>query len=209
MKKLCRGCGTEKDTGARNHFCSLCQNDILHRSILMKSKCKEGHVYGEVGILQYVENGRKRWRCKECLKNKPKKQWENEETRISMKKYSKKSRLEKIYGLTISDWELMYEKQNKCCAICGKVLKDVYGNGIGKQSAVDHDHKTGRIRGLLCRMPCNYVLGYLHDKVEIFKSCSVYLDNPPAYEYLDIIVPDKKYKSYPNTKSKWKEDYIG
>lgn len=57
------------------------------------------------------------------------------------------------YGITNEEYDIFYKYQRGCCAICGKE-RDVL--------CVDHDHRTGKIRGLLCRT-CNYFLGVIHD----------------------------------------------
>lgn len=63
-------------------------------------------------------------------------------------------RLRATYGITAQQWNKIYKRQNGLCLICFKpILK--YGNKLGKLAAsVDHDHKTGRVRGLLCWL-CN------------------------------------------------------
>ena len=57
------------------------------------------------------------------------------------------------FGLTTEEYDLMMEDQNAKCAICGLPSE-------GKALAVDHDHETGEVRGLLCG-PCNMALGQL------------------------------------------------
>ena len=57
------------------------------------------------------------------------------------------------YGLTLEDYDNMLEQQKGVCAICGGI------NPSGRRLAVDHDHKTGEIRGLLCQH-CNTHLGW-------------------------------------------------
>jgi hypothetical protein len=55
------------------------------------------------------------------------------------------------YGLTLEQVIEAYIRQDKSCAICKKPLKI----GRGSDAAhVDHDHETGRFRGILC-YPCN------------------------------------------------------
>lgn len=60
--------------------------------------------------------------------------------------------LRRLYKLSIEELEELKRKQDFKCAICEKE----------KQLCVDHDHKTGRLRGLLCK-PCNLALGNLGD----------------------------------------------
>lgn len=56
------------------------------------------------------------------------------------------------YGLTEEEYDAMLHAQGAACAMCGKACR------TGRQLAVDHDHLTGRVRGLLC-MACNQALG--------------------------------------------------
>jgi len=66
--------------------------------------------------------------------------------------YAKQGREYKLssqYGLTPTDYQDMLEKQGNKCAICGCYADD-YKEYTGKYLAVDHDHDTGGIRGLLC-----------------------------------------------------------
>lgn len=57
------------------------------------------------------------------------------------------------YGMTVEDYERLFEKQNGCCAICR-----IHRDKLNRALDVDHDHKTGEIRGLLCKK-CNVALG--------------------------------------------------
>lgn len=73
------------------------------------------------------------------------------------KKYPEKARAinwKSKYGITSEQFYEKLKLQENKCAIC-----DIDMNEYGKIFGVDHDHKTGVVRGLLCR-PCNYGLGY-------------------------------------------------
>lgn len=63
------------------------------------------------------------------------------------------ARLMRSFGITLADYEAMFEAQGGLCGICGKPERETAG-GFIKRLAVDHDHKTGKVRGLLCSM-CN------------------------------------------------------
>lgn len=63
-------------------------------------------------------------------------------------------RLQVRYGITLEDYEHMYEQQGGRCKIC-----DHEGSRDGKRLHVDHDHETGVVRGLLCNS-CNLKLGW-------------------------------------------------
>jgi hypothetical protein len=72
------------------------------------------------------------------------------------------------YGITLQEYKELLELQNNMCATCGG------HNRNGTRLCVDHDHKTGRIRGLLCRR-CNTLLGLCNDSKEILLSLIAYL----------------------------------
>lgn len=72
----------------------------------------------------------------------------------------------KQFGITEDDYEHMFEKQMGLCAICHKP------DNI--RLAVDHDHDTGKVRGLLCKR-CNMGIGLLNDDPDIVTSAALYL----------------------------------
>jgi len=76
----------------------------------------------------------------------------------------------KRYGLTHEKYVQMFERQDGCCKICAKECLS------GMNLSVDHCHKTGKIRGLLCKK-CNSALGMLNDDIALFKSAITYLKN--------------------------------
>lgn len=78
----------------------------------------------------------------------------------------------KSYGLTPEDYDRMVNDQNGKCAIC---LKDGDTDPTSQlRLGVDHDHATGRVRGLLCR-PCNRAIGILEDSPERAQRMADYL----------------------------------
>jgi hypothetical protein len=78
------------------------------------------------------------------------------------------SKLKKKYNITNQQYEEMKLSQNNKCEICKNEL------GFGHLSAIDHCHKTGKVRGLLCRN-CNLMLGNAKDSVSTLKSAQKYL----------------------------------
>lgn len=74
------------------------------------------------------------------------------------------------YGLAPSDYYALLVKQNYLCAICGGKCSKT---GRFKHFHVDHDHVTGKVRGLLC-FNCNLRLGWLEANKSAIES---YLDN--------------------------------
>ena len=72
------------------------------------------------------------------------------------------------YGLSLADFERLCEAQGDRCAICRSPETD------GWDLAVDHDHMTGKVRGLLCRR-CNAGLGLLRDDEQLLRRAADYL----------------------------------
>jgi len=93
--------------------------------------------------------------------------------------YNKDERYEKKlkddFGMTMEDYTNMYEKQKGLCAICG-----THQDFQEVRMAVDHNHKTEEIRGLLCRY-CNSGLGLFKDNPSSLISAAEYLN--PTIEY--------------------------
>lgn len=72
--------------------------------------------------------------------------------------------LRRKYGLTGDEYDALLDRQGGVCAICRQPER-LMGRGRVRRLAVDHDHRTGKVRGLLCAS-CNTVLGQLRDDPE-------------------------------------------
>lgn len=89
--------------------------------------------------------------------------------------YNHGEHIAKTYGLTSDEYQSIHRYQGGKCYICQRAT------GARRRLAVDHDHGTGYVRGLLCRT-CNYkVLGHLRDDTEAFQRAIDYINNPPAF----------------------------
>lgn len=73
------------------------------------------------------------------------------------------------YGLTVEQYESMVVAQGGVCAACGRPP-----SGSTKKLRVDHNHKTGKVRDLLCHN-CNVSLGLLGEDIQIIRSLILYL----------------------------------
>jgi CRISPR/Cas system-associated protein Cas10 (large subunit of type III CRISPR-Cas system) len=71
------------------------------------------------------------------------------------------------YGITLEYYNELLVKQNNKCAICGNEQD-------GKALNVDHDHTTGKVRGLLCST-CNFAVGLLKDDPALCDTMAAYL----------------------------------
>lgn len=79
--------------------------------------------------------------------------------------------LKRLFGISIEDYDRMLAEQGGVCAICEKPEL----NRKSKTLSVDHNHKTGQVRGLLCSI-CNSALGYFKEDVKIIESAIAYLE---------------------------------
>ncbi len=68
------------------------------------------------------------------------------------------------YGITLADYDRMFEEQNGRCWMCQRP-GNKFGRGRMGRLHVDHNHKTGKVRGLLCYC-CNGILGLANDSTE-------------------------------------------
>ncbi len=108
--------------------------------------------------------------CKSCAKShRQKKLAENPDHYYGL-------HLKKTYGMSLEEFHEMEKSQNYKCKICGTTDPGTYkGKGVLRNHfAVDHDHDTGKVRGLLCR-GCNIGIGMLDDDLKRIEAAAVYL----------------------------------
>jgi hypothetical protein len=128
--------------------------------------------------------------CKECTRTRRKtwylenrereiqrvSEWQREHpemVRATLKRFAaagkrkvsnRKSHLKRKYGLTLEDFDAMLASQGGGCAICGRTDAD----------NVDHDHVTGRVRGILC-FNCNVAIGHVANDEDRLSAAISYL----------------------------------
>ncbi|WMX18936.1 hypothetical protein [Escherichia phage vB_EcoP_PAS59] len=81
--------------------------------------------------------------------------------------------LRRLYGITLAEYDALFEKQEGLCAICGQPETATL-KGVVKRLAVDHCHEGLHIRGLLCSS-CNTGLGLFKDSPENLENAIKYL----------------------------------
>jgi hypothetical protein len=81
-----------------------------------------------------------------------------------IRKKQREGSRKRLYGMPPEKYDELCVAQEHCCSICGKESK-LY---------VDHDHETGRIRGLICAT-CNLLLGYAQDDFSLLGRAALYL----------------------------------
>ena len=131
-------------------YCGKCKN-ILSITNFAKNKIKKD------GLQE---------RCKKCRSNHYTKL-----DKSKIKKLTKEQRRKSViksYGITIQEFENLLLKQTNTCAIC---KSDNWGRS---SPSIDHDHLTGKVRGLLCNN-CNRVIRLLGDSINIIEMALNYL----------------------------------
>lgn len=119
--------------------------------------------------------------CKECIKQRKREAYRQDPEKVLRRNnkyvYRKGTRegtrermLLREYGLTLDAYDELLRQQDYVCKIC-KTKERERGR---KRLAVDHDHKTGEVRGLLCD-PCNRALGMFKDDEQILLSAIRYV----------------------------------
>ena len=148
--KLCNICDTEQPVESMyGRRCRPCRN------LLSRERAKVDPAYAEMR-----RNSVKNW-----AKNNPEDAW----------KAYRKNQLKKYDGMTVEDYDALFAKQKGLCAICKEPETWTHSNITKVTSlSVDHDHDTGKIRGLLCKN-CNQSLGKFKDNADLLYA---------AYEYL-------------------------
>ena len=128
------------------------------RTILVCQNC--GEEFSELDIR--IRAGKGKFCCNKCYQEYRKKNKRDEKEANRM--YQKKSK----YGLTEEEYKNLFVKQNNRCAICGCEFTE------NNKGFVDHNHKTKKVRGLLCTK-CNTILGMANDNIFILENSIKYL----------------------------------
>lgn len=117
-----------------------------------RTHCKRGHSYLEYRVFR--KDGTSECRlCRNLIAS------------LSRRDYL----LKYNYGITHEDYNKLSQEQKDVCAICKKKSRFEFLD-------IDHCHKTGKIRGLLCQK-CNKALGLFNDDQVLFESALIYLNN--------------------------------
>lgn len=109
-------------------------------------------------------------KCKSCFVKKQQKNYTPEKGRDK--------NLRHFYGISLNEYNEMLEKQNNKCMTCGTTEPGGRKSGRGGGAdvfVVDHDHETGKVRGLLC-YNCNRTLGLLGENTQTLQSMIEYLN---------------------------------
>ena len=116
----------------------------------MNKRCTQCGETKNISEFASAGKGKKRAQCKPCLARKKREYYKKNPDK------ARRRNLLTYYGITVEQYDEMISAQNNCCAVCLKQTDDLH---------VDHDHKTGKVRELLC-INCNLALGHVQDNIE-------------------------------------------
>lgn len=187
MLRTCTKCGVEKPD---SEFYSVTQRGITRLRRICKECFRaqlrdhsgdarpEGRVCSKCGVYKPLSQFHKHRiclygvepMCKECRLKKRREYGEKYPERI------RNTDLRIRYGITLEDYNAMYERQGGRCAICGAAE--------GKL-VVDHNHKTGKVRELLCHL-CNAMIGCAREDLAIIAAAAAYLYREQHPEREDV-----------------------
>ncbi len=154
VQKYCFKCGIINKKEKRREYKQIPQNKVKERARQQKPEFKES---------------RRKYRQRPEVKKRKKEYQQNPEN----KNRTRHLNLVRNYDLTLKEFNEKLKKQGGTCEICRK------GNGKNrKKPSTDHNHKTGKVRGILCGN-CNFELGTLekfNNNLNLFKIYIKYLE---------------------------------
>lgn len=158
------------------------RKNIPNNELQMQKTCKK---HGELDKKYIMIREGKYLRCKLCVfernnrwrKNHPNKVKEIKRNTYlrHIGKYSREAILRKYKNITREEYEKLLEYHNNKCGICNREeTRIARKDGTASPLSIDHDHKTGKIRGLLCNQ-CNRALGFFEDSISSLTNAIDYL----------------------------------
>lgn len=194
--KVCTVCNEEKNTqefhankgstSGRRSACRVCTNQKLTKSLEAEGrlgkwaaaelrrqglkrcpKCMDIKPFADFSSVKIRLDGCKD-RCRACDRIQRNSLTPEEDLRV--KERNKCNRLRRRFGVSLVEYRRMSKEQKDLCAICENPEKTK-----NRSLAVDHCHRTGKIRGLLCTS-CNPAIGALGDSPELLRKAAAYIE---------------------------------
>lgn len=159
----CVKCGTTRIKHQARGLCTYC----YHKEFDGTPERKEY-------LRNYEKSPRRKGRARKRLQNSQYKEWQKEYQKkyrktIQPSNYQYEHQVRSKYGISLAERDAIIKQQNNRCPICNELLID------NPRPPIDHNHKTGEIRGVLCRW-CNLGIGWLREDIVILKNAISYLE---------------------------------
>lgn len=149
-------------------YCPKCERTLARSNFGTRNKKK----YAKSWCRECEATWQQEYRAADPEKAKEMAREHDEKFRRSGNKHD--YHLRSKYGLTLKDYERMLDQGGGGCWICGT-------EPTARRLHVDHDHKTGKVRGLLC-WSCNSSIGRFKDNPELLMRAAAYLINAAGGE---------------------------
>lgn len=145
---------------------------------LLCTRCREMKSPDEFYPHGATARGRQYW-CKACYRESRAERARQPPDSMSIRRW----RLQAQYGISPAEYDALYQKQSGRCAVCA-VEKESWEPDAGVKGrhrflVVDHDHRTGCVRGLLC-FNCNAGIGQFHDDPRVMLAAIAYMETVQA-----------------------------
>lgn len=118
--------------------------------------CKRGHQRTAATVLGPTLSG-----CRQCDKITRHARYQTSGNKEKLKMSSRQYELKKKYGLSLEAYNLLFVEQYGKCKICYR-----HQSELNRRLDIDHDHKTGKVRGLLC-LRCNQLVGHIENNTSL------------------------------------------
>lgn len=196
----CMGCGGPKDRGIRGaRYCEACyevKRPVWEQMERERCKTKNEKSRREQGIKLRVTRLREEdgyvW-CGKCLRYLPPGRFAKATGQKCGRApyckpcayaYNHERRLLTQFGISYQEYLRISEVQDGRCAICRNRPRS-------KRLAVDHNHATGEVRGLLCKRCNRDLLGAAQDSIEMLERAICYLESPPARTGVPVAIHEE------------------
>lgn len=170
----CRKCGKAKGLGAK---CAACTRDYRQKrrqdpEVVAAARAYQKAYFKRPDVMARRYTQTRRETRPEVRADHNEKQALRARS-ASGRRLKFKNHLWRKFRMTVEDYARMLSAQAFCCAACGDPL------ALDKHTNVDHDHATGKVRGVLCG-PCNRALGQARDSVPRLSALIQYLIDSEA-----------------------------
>lgn len=175
LKPICkRGHDTSVTGRDKKGYCKVCKRDREKSTKIVKKQfCPNGHD-------TWICGRNRRGHCNICFRNRRNKYYAKNKEKINARHRlnypnwrlkQKDKDLQKRFGITLEQYYKILEKQNYSCAGCLR-----HQSNFTRALCVDHNHKTGKVRGLLCQT-CNRLLGQIAENPNTLRRLANYLES--------------------------------